>query len=105
MIERIVLIKLKEAHANDEGRRRVVAHARRVLPLVPGVVSCTVGAPADEAARDSWDISFIVRFERLVDVATYDANEDHRALVDEFLEPIVEVKKAWNFDVGDNVDG
>ncbi len=100
MIERVVLVKLSDAYANEDGRYKVVQHARRVLPLIPGVSSVSVGPPADPRSLESWDVSMILRFERIEDVERYRVDPDHRAFVDEFLTPRMAVIKAWNFDVG-----
>ncbi|RMH36529.1 MAG: Dabb family protein [Deltaproteobacteria bacterium] len=99
MIERYVFIKLSDAHATDAGRAEVIAKTRDALAAIPGVQGVTVGAPADEASRASWDVSIAVRFARLEDVATYRDHPAHRAYVDEFLAPRAEVIKAWNFEV------
>jgi hypothetical protein len=104
MIERVVLIKLSDAYANDDERGRIARHARRVLPLVPGVKGVTVGVPADESCEQSWDLSIIVEFADGTDIPRYLAHPDHRAFVDQLLKPRMEVIKAWNFAVADPVD-
>ncbi|TNF33866.1 MAG: Dabb family protein [Deltaproteobacteria bacterium] len=101
MIQRVVLIKLNDDEANDDGRARVANHARRVLPLLPGVLAVSVGTPADAGAAGSWDISIVVRFAKLSDFPRYRDDPDHRAFVDQFLVPRTSVIKAWNFDIGD----
>lgn len=98
MIERIVLFKLKDAHANDAARREVAAHSRDALEKVPGVRGVSVGVPADEASAKSWDLSIVVRFDAMDDVAPYLAHPDHRRYVDEYMRPRMEVVKAWNFE-------
>lgn len=99
MIERVVLIKLSDDYANDDERGRIARHARRVLPLVPGVTGVTVGVPADEACADSWDLSLVVEFDDESDIPRYLADPDHRAFVDQLLKPRMDVIKAWNFTV------
>ena len=100
MIERYHFLKLKPEFAAPERRHEAAARVRAVLPTVPGVLSITVGEPADAEAAAGWDLSIVVRFATLADVAVYRAHPTHRQLVDEVLTPRVEFKKAWNFDVG-----
>ena len=64
---------------------------------MPGVLDVTVWRAADSHAQAAWDISFRVRFASLEDAEVYGADPAHRAFVDEFLQPRVEVRKAWNF--------
>jgi len=101
MVERYVFIKLKDAMSTAERRREVVERARAVLPTVPGVVSVRVGEPADGAAVASWDVSIAVRFASIDAVEPYRAHPDHRAFVDGFIRPRMQIIKAWNFDIGD----
>lgn len=97
MIERYIFIRLDDQHATDQGRAEVVARTREVLPALPGVVSATVGTPADDSSAGAWDIGIVVRFERVEDIPGYSQHPDHRAYVDEFLAPRMKVIKAWNF--------
>ena len=99
MIERIVLIKLVDAHATPDGRAEVVRRTRDALPGLPGVRAVTVGIPTDEERESRWDICIRVRFTDIEDVEPYLLNPDHRAYVDDFLKPRMEVIKAWNFRV------
>jgi len=105
MIERVVLIKLNDNEANAEGRARVANHSRRVLPLLPGVVSVSIGTPASAEDAKSWDISIIVRFAQASDIPRYRDDPDHRAYVDQFLAPRMTFIKAWNFDIGEPLAG
>jgi len=100
MIERYVFLKLKDADSTSDGRREVIDHTREVLPKIPGVRSVAVGEPADGHAVASWDVSIVVRFDKIEDVEPYRLHPDHRAYVDTFLKPRLEVIKAWNFDLG-----
>jgi hypothetical protein len=99
MIERIVLFKLKAEHTHDAARREVAAHSREVLASVPGVEEVRVGTPADDAAEKSWDLSVVVRFASLEAVEAYRVHPTHRAYVDDYMRPRMEVVKAWNFEV------
>ena len=100
MIERIVLFKLTDEWATDQRRREVAAHSREVLAKVPGVRSLSVGVPADEPSERSWDLSIVLRFDSRDDIDSYRVHPHHRAYVDEYMKPKMEVVKAWNFDVG-----
>lgn len=97
MIDRIVLFKLKDDYANDAARAEIAAHSRAVLEKLSQVRSVSVGEPADEAAGQSWDISLVVVLDDLEAVAAYNVDPDHRAYVDDYMIPRVEVRKAWNF--------
>lgn len=97
MIERYHFLKLRPEYATPAGRDEVVTRCMAVLPGLPGVRSVVVGAPADDESADAWDVSIVVRFATLDDVAPYRADPGHRRFVDEFLAPRVEFKKAWNF--------
>lgn len=99
MVERYHFFKLKPSFATPSGRAEVVDELLRVLPRVRGVAKVHAGLPADADAESSWDVSLVVRFSHLDDVATYKLDPAHRRLVDEFLAPRIEVKKTWNFEV------
>ena len=99
MIRRLVLVKLKDAYANDAARAELAARSRDALPKVPGVRGVTVGLPADETAETAWDLSLCVDFTALDDVAPYIAHPVHRAYVDEDLKPKTEILKVWNFEI------
>lgn len=99
-IDRHHFLKLRPGFATPEGRDEVVARCRAVLPGLPGVQGVTVGTPTDDESAAAWDVSIVVRFATLADVARYRADPEHRRFVDGFLAPRVEFKKAWNFTVG-----
>jgi hypothetical protein len=96
MVDRVVLIKLKDECADDAGRAEVADRSREVLPGLPGVRRVRVGQPV--SGKD-WDIYLNVRFDAAEDIPAYAEHPDHRAYVDEFLRPRLEVIKAWNFEV------
>jgi len=97
MIERIVLFKLKEEYCNDAARAAFAERTRTDLSALEGVRSVTVGTPADQASEASWDISIVVRFDSMEDVQRYIVDPAHRAYVDGYAMPRIEVRKAWNF--------
>ncbi len=97
MIERIVLFKLKDEYCNDAARAEFAERTRTDLSALPQVRSVAVGVPADQASEASWDISIVVRFESMEHVEQYIVDPAHRAYVDHYATPRIEVRKAWNF--------
>ncbi|HKU40097.1 MAG TPA: Dabb family protein [Polyangiales bacterium] len=98
MIERYVFIRLKPEHATEHGRAEVRARTA-TLAQVPGVGSLAIGMPADAGARHAWDFSLVVRFDSLAAVERYLEHPLHVAYYQGFLEPRVQVIKAWNFEL------
>ncbi len=101
MIERVVLFKLKDAYATPDARAEIAAHSRQALQGLAGVVSCSVGVPADAPSEKSWDLSLVLHFESLSAVDAFRQDPAYREYVDEYMRPRVEVEKAWNFNVSD----
>lgn len=97
MIERIVLFKLKDEFCTDEARSEIAKHTREALSVLPGVKSISVGVPADAPSEKSWDLSIVLGFETLEAIDGYREHPDHRAYVDDYMRPRMEVIKAWNF--------
>ena len=97
MIERYVFVRLKPEHATELSRGEVRARTA-ALAKIPGVTAVAVGTPADSAARSAWDLSLCVRFASLADVERYLEHPLHVAYWG-FLEPRVQVIKAWNFEL------
>ncbi len=54
MIERIVLLKVRDDLANAASRQEMAVYSGKVLRSIPGVVDAKVGVPADEAAAPPW---------------------------------------------------
>lgn len=98
MIERYHFLKLRPEYATPAARAEVVERCRAVLPGLPGVRGVVVGTPADADAAAAWDVSIVVRFDALANVAPYRSDPAHRRFVDEFLAPRVASKTAWNFE-------
>jgi hypothetical protein len=97
MIERIVLFKLKDEYCNDAARTEFAERTQADLSVLDNVQSVTVGIPADEASEASWDISIVIRFANMQDVQRYISDPAHRAYVDQYATPRIQVRKAWNF--------
>ena len=99
MIERIVLLKMKEEFATEIALAELMEQSRTVLPKLPGVVECSVGFAADEKTGDQWHISLVVRIESLADLPKFTDHPDHRSYVDDFIRPRLESIAAYNFEV------
>ena len=97
MIERIVLFKLKEEYCNDAARAEFAERTRADLSALQNVRALSVGVPADEASEASWDISIVLQFDSMDHVQQYIVDPAHRAYVDNYANPQIEVRKAWNF--------
>ncbi|MFM8411463.1 MAG: hypothetical protein ACKOCT_14450 [Alphaproteobacteria bacterium] len=68
MVERIAILKLLPPHATPEGRAEVARLALEALRPLPGVVTLTVGVPADDASLASWDVMVTVRCATMADL-------------------------------------
>jgi antibiotic biosynthesis monooxygenase (ABM) superfamily enzyme len=99
MIERFAFVKLAPEHATDAERRALVDQALATLRDLPGVLSMTVGLPADPDAAKAWDLCVNVRFASLEDAAAYRSHPVHRRFVDEVIAPRSAARKGWTFSV------
>ncbi len=99
MIQRIVLFKLKDEYCNDDARAAFAERSRADLGALSRVRSVQVGVPADEASEASWDIAITVTFDSMEDVKAYIVDPAHRAYVDGYASPKIEVRNAWNFEI------
>jgi len=97
MIERIVLFKLKDEYCNDASRTEFAERTRADLGALKSVREVSVGIPADAASEASWDISIVVRFDSMEDLRRYVDDPLHRAYLDGYATPRIQVRKAWNF--------
>jgi hypothetical protein len=101
MINRFVFMKLKDEWSSDSGLAAVIEETRRVLPSIPGVKGCEVGQPADAHAGKGWDVGIRLTFSSLADADAYRVHPTHKQYLEDFLEPKVEAKRAWNFSMSD----
>jgi hypothetical protein len=99
MIERIVLLKLKDEQATPELIAEVASYSREVLRRLPGVLECHVGVAAEDRTSSSWHLALVLRFASVEDLEPYAMHPDHRAYVDEYLQPRLESITAYNFEV------
>jgi len=99
MIERFAFVKLVPEHATDAERQSLARQAVDTLRALPGVLSMTVGTPADADAQKAWDLCINVRFATLEDAAAYRAHPIHRRFVDQVIAPKSAARKGWTFAV------
>jgi hypothetical protein len=96
MIVRYVFVRLKPPFAEAAALAELRARSHE-LARIEGVRAVSVGLPADDGARAAWDLAVAVRFDSLQDVERYLAHPEHTAYYEGFLEPRLQVIKAWNF--------
>ena len=99
MIQRVVMVKLKPAFADDASRRKIVRETLDVLKDAHGVLDLEVGVPSDKRTEGSWDLCLLVRFATMADVEAYRTDRIHRAYADVFLAPMRTAIRVWNFEV------
>lgn len=99
MIQRVVLVRLKESYSTDEGRAQVAEHTREVLGGIELVRALTVGVSADARTERDWDLAILVQLDSLEAVAEYRDEKTHRAYVDVYLKPMMDKIRAWNFEL------
>lgn len=97
MVERIVMIKLDAAHAEE--RAQVAAESEARLARIPGVHAVVAQLPADDASLRSWDLCLKLRFDDVAAVEAYRPHPIHEAYHAEVLRPRGAFVKAWNFEL------
>ena len=97
MIRRYVFFRFEHAHRGKDAMRDILRETHRVLQNVPGVEMYEIGTPADEKAVAAWDLSITATFASKAVLESYIQHPQHRAYVDGFIKPKLEVIKAWNF--------
>ena len=99
MIRRVVVIKLKDAWSNPDDRAAAARHTHEVLEPIDEVRTIEVSLPADPRSLAAWDLCLTLTFDDLDAAERYREDRRHRAYVDVFLRPMLEVIKVWNFDI------
>jgi hypothetical protein len=94
MVSRIVLFKLGEEHATDEGRAAFAGKAGAAAAALPALRAVQVGTPADDASLRSWDVLVLLSFDDAAAAARAVADPAYRGLVDDAAADVV---KAWSF--------
>ena len=109
-IVHIALVKLDAQHEDALACDHVVEHARRILPLVPGVDRFEVGFALPDAVPltaqslphhgpvdKKWDLVFTFHFANAAAHERFRADPDRLAFFDQFLAPKSAAVKAWSF--------
>ena len=99
MIRRVVAIKLKSEHRTGDQRRLVAQHTKEVLPDVEGGRSLEIWLPGDGRTGREWDICLLLTFDDIEAVEKYRVDSVHRAYADDYLKPIMDKIRVWNFEV------
>lgn len=99
MIERILLLKLKDEHATPTGREAARAYSATMLRGLPRLRSLRVGVPADADAEKSWDLAVVLGYDALDGVEASAEHPDFARWWDELVNAKAIVTKAWNFEV------
>jgi len=94
-VERYVFIRLQPEYRSH--RQDVARHVQLILAEIPQIIDYRVGVPADDHAGAAWDVSIVAGFASIGDIEGYRLHPSHCALVDEYLQPRMQVIKAWNF--------
>lgn len=94
MIERIVLLKLREDLATPTGRRAIAEELSAELATNAGAWQAELGLPADPASERSWDLMLRFRREAIPDE---NVPGPEAALISALGERLL-VHKAWSFE-------
>lgn len=96
MIVRYVFIRLQPPYRDAAEIAELRARSQR-LAAIAGVRAVSVTVPADADAASKWDLGLAVRFDTLAAVDEYLQSAEHEAYYEGYVEPRVQVIKAWNF--------
>lgn len=106
VIERVVLIKLKPEHANDQQRAAIAQVTATTLRDAAGVRDLRVCTAADARTRREWDVCIQVVLDDLEAVERYRVDPVHRAYADVFLRPLMDRIRVYIFErAGDVTSG
>ena len=97
MYERLLILKLRDEHADASGRASAASAIRAALDDDPDVRELRVGLPADADAIRSWDVYARIATD---DEAAYQrviARPGYARLVADVIEPRAIVVKGWGF--------
>lgn len=97
MIERHVYLRLTPTSRSGDALAQVIARSHALAEL-EGVRTLRVLRAADQAAQAAWDLCMVILFDNLSDYQRFREHPAHRAYVDEFLQPHIQVIKAWNLE-------
>ena len=97
MIRRFVFFRFLKPYRTKEAMAEIISRSHAVLDGSADVVSYEIGTAADPKSLAAWDVSITATFVDHQSLEAYIAHPTHRAYVDEFIKPRLEVIKAWNF--------
>jgi hypothetical protein len=97
MIRRFVFFRFLEPYRTKQAMDEIISRTHAVLGDSKGVVSYEVGTAADSKSLAAWDLSITATFADRQSLEAYIVHPVHRAYVDAFIKPRLEVIKAWNF--------
>jgi heme-degrading monooxygenase HmoA len=98
MICHVVLIRLKEGAAPEEGKR-LLERAREMLAPIPGVRNLRVGHGLGKKAEVSYPYALVMEFEDETALEAYQVHEEHRRFVREVVDPVQADKKVYDYRV------
>ncbi|MEA1986176.1 MAG: Dabb family protein [Candidatus Marinimicrobia bacterium] len=92
MIERIVLIKIKDESQVDN----VIQKTKEVIAILPGVKSFKTGKVLN---NDNYNFGLSMTFDSMEDVEKFSPHPKHREFVDDFLKPLMSGIVAYNVNI------
>lgn len=97
MIQRLVIVRLKEEYRSDAKRREVAEYSQKTLQAAPQVRQLKVATAADDKTLEEWDLLLAIGLDSLDDLEPFRVDPIHREYVDDYLRPKMAQIKAWNF--------
>jgi hypothetical protein len=97
MIRRFVFFRFLKPYRTEEAMGEIISRSHAVLGGSDDVVSYEIGTASDTQSLAAWDVSITATFMDQHALEAYIVHPAHRAYVDEFIKPRLEVIKAWNF--------
>jgi hypothetical protein len=97
MVERTLLVRLKDEFTGESTRLEVAGHSRNTLRRIPGAREVVVAAPADERSGKDWDLAIRVRLDSSGALERFTSDPAYQAYAEQYLGPRALVVKAWNF--------
>jgi hypothetical protein len=98
MIDRLVLVQLKEEFRTPEHVAEIASYSEDELRKVPLVRSIRAVAAAEEKTRQQWDLLLTIRLDGPENLEPFRVDPLHRTYVDSFLKPKLAQIQAWNFE-------
>ncbi len=96
MIRHVVLFRWTP-DATQEQKQRVAAELRRLPALLPVLRSYDVGGDLG-LAEGNFEFAVVADFDDLEGFRTYRDNPEHRAVIAEFIQPIIAQRAAVQYE-------